>query len=191
LADYGSGGWGFESLAARHQRRWSAPCDWVAACCTAAGLRPNCDPVAGHSRHGCDPLRPHRPQRRRQPLGGAPASSGLRRYCCSRHPYLVPPDITELPKVVADGLELAAIAVRGPSAPAIPRHPTHKRCVPLPPIVICADRCPLGGVERALGKVRFARLIHSGARILGGPAVRAAFGGNLKPAWLPRRVAKC
>jgi len=34
-------------------------------------------------------------------------------------------------------------------------------------------------VERALGKVRFARLIHSGARILGGPAVRAAFGGNL------------
>jgi hypothetical protein len=25
-------------------------------------------------------------------------------------------------------------------------------------------------------------LIHSGARDLGGPAVRAAFGGNLKPA---------
>jgi hypothetical protein len=41
---------------------------------------------------------------------------------------------------------------------------------------------PLGGVERALGKVRFARLIHSGARDLGGPAVRAACGGNLKPA---------
>jgi hypothetical protein len=34
-------------------------------------------------------------------------------------------------------------------------------------------------VERALGKVRFARLIHSGARALGEPAVRAAFGGNL------------
>jgi hypothetical protein len=37
-------------------------------------------------------------------------------------------------------------------------------------------------VERALGKVRFARLIHSGARVLGGPAARAACGGNLKPA---------
>jgi hypothetical protein len=34
-------------------------------------------------------------------------------------------------------------------------------------------------VERALGKVRFARLIHSGARVLGGPAVRAASGGDL------------
>jgi hypothetical protein len=36
-------------------------------------------------------------------------------------------------------------------------------------------------VERALGKVRFAQLIHSGARVLGGPAVRAASGGNLMP----------
>jgi hypothetical protein len=41
---------------------------------------------------------------------------------------------------------------------------------------------PLGGVERALGKVRFARSIHPGARVLGGPAVRAAYGGNRKPA---------
>jgi hypothetical protein len=47
---------------------------------------------------------------------------------------------------------------------------------------------PLGGVERALGKVRFARLIHSGARVLGGPAVRAASGGNLSLPWLPLRV---
>jgi hypothetical protein len=39
--------------------------------------------------------------------------------------------------------------------------------------------CPLGGVERALGKVRFAQLIHSGARVLGGPTVRAACGGDL------------
>jgi hypothetical protein len=43
-------------------------------------------------------------------------------------------------------------------------------------------------MERALGKVRFARLIHSGARDLGGPAVRAAFGGNRVLPWLPRRV---
>jgi hypothetical protein len=47
---------------------------------------------------------------------------------------------------------------------------------------------PLGGVERALGKVRFARLIHSGARVLGGPAIRAACGGNLNQPWMPRRV---
>jgi hypothetical protein len=47
----------------------------------------------------------------------------------------------------------------------------------------------LGGVERALGKVRFARLIHSGARVLGGPAARAACGGNLSLTWLPRSVA--
>jgi hypothetical protein len=28
--------------------------------------------------------------------------------------------------------------------------------------------------------VRFARLMHRRARVLGGPAVRAAYGGNLK-----------
>jgi hypothetical protein len=43
-------------------------------------------------------------------------------------------------------------------------------------------------VERALGKVRFARLIHSGARDLGGPAVRAAFGGDPSLTWLPLNV---
>jgi hypothetical protein len=51
-------------------------------------------------------------------------------------------------------------------------------------------------VERPHRKVRFARLIHSGARVLGGPAVRAASGGNLKPAlvatqrgvWLHRAI---
>jgi len=47
---------------------------------------------------------------------------------------------------------------------------------------------PLGGVERALGKVRFARLIHSGARVLGGPSVRAAGGGNLNLTQWPLRV---
>jgi hypothetical protein len=45
-------------------------------------------------------------------------------------------------------------------------------------------------VERALGKVRFARLIHSGARVLGGPAVRAACGGSLSLSWLPPRVVR-
>jgi hypothetical protein len=39
---------------------------------------------------------------------------------------------------------------------------------------------PLGGVERPGRVVRFARLIHRPVRVLGGPAVRAASGGNLK-----------
>jgi hypothetical protein len=37
-------------------------------------------------------------------------------------------------------------------------------------------------VERPGRKVRFARLIQRPVRVLGGPAVRAAFGDNLKPA---------
>ena len=40
----------------------------------------------------------------------------------------------------------------------------------------------LGGVVRPGRKVRFAQLIHRPARVLGGPAVRAALGGNLKHA---------
>src|SRR5829696_5574752 len=36
--------------------------------------------------------------------------------------------------------------------------------------------------------MRFARLIDRPVRVLGGPAVRAAFGGNLSLTWLPRRV---
>jgi hypothetical protein len=36
-------------------------------------------------------------------------------------------------------------------------------------------------VERPRRVVRFARLIHRRVRVLGGPAVRAAFGGDLKP----------
>ena len=38
---------------------------------------------------------------------------------------------------------------------------------------------PLGGVERPRRMVRFARLIHRPVRVLGGPAARAACGGNL------------
>ena len=37
---------------------------------------------------------------------------------------------------------------------------------------------PLGGVERPRRMVRFARLIDRRVRAFGGPAVRAAFGGN-------------
>jgi len=37
-------------------------------------------------------------------------------------------------------------------------------------------------------KERFARFIHRPVRVLGGLAVRAACGGNLKPAWSPLRV---
>jgi hypothetical protein len=36
--------------------------------------------------------------------------------------------------------------------------------------------------------VRFARLIQRRVRVLGGPAVRAAFGGTLSLTWLPLQV---
>src|SRR5829696_8479775 len=48
--DYGAGSWGFESLTARHYHRSSADGDEAAGCRQAAGLRPNCDHVGGHSR---------------------------------------------------------------------------------------------------------------------------------------------
>jgi hypothetical protein len=43
-------------------------------------------------------------------------------------------------------------------------------------------------VERPRRVVRFARLIHRRGRVLGGPAVRAAYGGNLNVAWWPPTV---
>jgi hypothetical protein len=45
-------------------------------------------------------------------------------------------------------------------------------------------------VERLRRMVRFARLIHRRGRDLGGPAVRAACGGNLSLPWLPRREVR-
>jgi hypothetical protein len=48
--------------------------------------------------------------------------------------------------------------------------------------------CPLGGVERPRQGVRFARLMQRRVRVLGGPAVRAAYGGGLSPALSPLRV---
>jgi hypothetical protein len=45
---------------------------------------------------------------------------------------------------------------------------------------MCPGQMPLGGVERPRRKERFARLIHRRVRVLGGPAVRAACGGDLK-----------
>jgi hypothetical protein len=49
---------------------------------------------------------------------------------------------------------------------------------------------PLGGVERPRRAVRFARLTHRRVRVLGGPAVRAACGGNLACPALLRRVVR-
>jgi hypothetical protein len=48
--------------------------------------------------------------------------------------------------------------------------------------------CPLGGVVRPRGVVRFARLIHRRVRVLGVPAARAASGGNKMPTASPHRV---
>src|SRR4029453_11506905 len=60
-----------------------------------------------------------------------------------------------------------------------------------PPAAAAPRMAPLGGVERALGKVRFTRLIHSGARDPGGPAVRAASGGNLQCALVATHGEVC
>jgi len=38
--------------------------------------------------------------------------------------------------------------------------------------------------------VRFARSMHRRVRVLGRPSAGATLGGNLKPAELPRRVAR-
>jgi len=43
-------------------------------------------------------------------------------------------------------------------------------------------------VERPRRVVRFARLIRRPGRVLGGPAVRAAFGDNPSLTWLPLNV---
>jgi hypothetical protein len=45
-------------------------------------------------------------------------------------------------------------------------------------------------VERPHRKVRFARLIQRRVRDLGGPAVRAAYGGDLRLPWLPLTVVR-
>ena len=49
-------------------------------------------------------------------------------------------------------------------------------------------RPPSGGVERPGRAVRFARLMHQRVRVLGGPATRAASGGNLTLARWPLKV---
>jgi hypothetical protein len=49
---------------------------------------------------------------------------------------------------------------------------------------------PLGGVERTRRVVRFARLIHRRTRAAGVPLAGAAFGGDLRLTWLPRRVIR-
>ena len=80
-----------------------------------------------------------------------------------------------LPRPPGDAAHQARLRGFGPTLV-----PTPATRVPLAPLVIRSSLLmPLGGRERALGKVRFARLIHSGARVLGGPLVRAACCGHL------------
>jgi hypothetical protein len=66
----------------------------------------------------------------------------------------------------------AGYAPRGASRPQQPR-PTGP---------------PTGEWSGQTERMRFARLIHRPVRVLGGPAARAACGGNLSLTWLPRMV---
>jgi hypothetical protein len=78
----------------------------------------------------------------------------------------------------------------GTSTP--PSFPTREGCVPLAALAegICPAQRPFGGVVRPRRAVRFARLMQRPGRDLGGPAARAAYGGNLSLTWLPPRVVR-
>jgi hypothetical protein len=83
----------------------------------------------------------------------------------------------------------ATVASRGrcepPSSWALSEylHPTGQSAA-----VFAADWPPRGSGERPRRKVRFARLIHRHVHVLGGSAVRAAFGGSLSGPWSPLGV---
>src|SRR5215213_3921539 len=49
---------------------------------------------------------------------------------------------------------------------------------------------PTGEWSGQAERMRFARLIHRPVRVLGGPAVRAASGGDPSLSWLPLRVVR-
>jgi hypothetical protein len=76
-------------------------------------------------------------------------------------------------------------------APDPTSFPTRRGGVPLASLaerISAGQWPPCGGVERPGRAVRFARLIHRPVRVLGGPAVRAACGGDQMPTASPRRV---
>jgi hypothetical protein len=175
-ADYGSGGWGFESLAARHRTRWSAA---LSPGRRAMARRRTATQLRTRWRALPTPLRPPAtppPTTHRQPEAAAPASSGGRAWCSARHLRPVQPDIPELPEVVADGLEFTADPLAGhqrqrsraPYAQGARTPALHHRSV-------CPGRCPSGGVVRPRRVVRFARLMQRRVRVPG-------------PAFGPRRL---
>jgi hypothetical protein len=92
--DYGSGGWGFEPLAARHHHRWSMACDGVAGSRRVVRLRPNCDHVGRQSLGGCDHLRPPWPIRAILLLVSADMEARRSVIGCGRYP---PPTSTSGP----------------------------------------------------------------------------------------------
>ena len=90
--------------------------------------------------------------------------------------------------VVSAVLDPAAAATRSPSHDSLERangmagrdlsRPTASG---VPAEAACRKFCPW---------VPLVRLMHRWGRVLGGPSVRAAFGGNLSLTWLSRRVMR-
>jgi hypothetical protein len=138
------------------------PCNRVAACCRAAGLRPNCDPVGGHSAHRCDPLRPHRPQRRRQPGSRHPPAAAVG----DRAALGIPTSSRQTSLSCLKSWPMGSSQRRWLAESVSASNPGTLRTRARTP---AADRRGIG-------------------RDLGGPSARAACGGNLSLPWLPRTV---
>jgi hypothetical protein len=140
MADHGSGGWGFESLAARHRHRWSAALSLghraMAGRRTATQLRPRWRALSTALR---PPATPSPTTTSMSCLRSSPTGSSSRpirwpghQRQRSRAPY-----------------------AQGARTPAL-----HHRSV-------CPGRCPSGGVVRPRRVVRFARLMQRRVRVPG------------------------
>jgi hypothetical protein len=101
----------------------------------------------------------------------SPAGPGLDQPF-RQDPTLIPTRATRVPPRRLDGGSPLVMPPRGASRPHKPR-PTGP---------------PQGERSGQAERMRFARLIQRPVRVLGGPAVRAAFGGNLSLSCLPPRV---
>jgi hypothetical protein len=184
---------------------WSADQLGLAVCDLIVGTQPGPQGRGAHravraavrepGRGLVRPARPAHPRRGRPPCPGALVSPQAHRVV-RRHARRPAPDDHRRP--ISASSPGRAHPRRNPPSPASLGCRSSMRCetgdgkdgvagsIPAEG----STYAPLGGVVRPRRKVRFARLIDRRDRALGGPTVRAAFGGNLSLTWLPRRVVR-